>query len=1194
MAILSGDIKLLESAVMADVVEGGGAPTANVIPDGVSNSIFPDISELDRAGGRVNLRKIHLSIQTDDTDTFFGSNVIVAEPFEDPRVSATLFSTESVFDTRAQAASRVESYLNKGAEWAGFLYENHIAGQRVVQLFQRLTDVVPNVGQTLVLVQDEGLGTQKEQYIRVIAVSSVTRTFTYNTDQDYKAAIVTLDISDALRYDFTGSPASRGFSRATNATKLRDTVVADAGTYVGVSPLQLAADLGDFGVKAESVYTQLVPSAQTETPISFAPPYAAAGLPVPGAAAITYTATHNWTTATNFNLAGGCLPGSLTIVTDGITITDDAGSLKTSAGVIGAIDYANGILTLNSGTLSNPKAVTYTPSVSVLRAPQSAKVDVTVESRSQSYVGTIFPIPQPGTLSVSYMAQGRWYVLSDPGNGTLKGLDAGYGAGTFNKNTGAYTVTLGALPDVGSALILTWNAPTQETQQPSTTLKASQTVTVSPPSGKTIQPGSVSLSWTYSGPRTATANAAGVISGDATGTVNVAQGKIEFAPNLLPAVGAQVTINYTAGPKQEDTFSHPSRDGNGKVPVTASLGALVAGSLEVEWNTFTDVTVLGTYTRDQLQAMGVALVDPTQYARDDGAGNIVLNGVTIGTVNYSTGAVLFNPDVVIKIPKPRYSAQNAGFASDGTQRFRLNYSAMEYVNAPSTYPNDTSGYVKIRYNSTGSTSSQSQTVTFTPSFKLVPDVNAQVVAGSVLLYVNGAFNVANPQPWGDNGQGTLREFSTSGWINRGTINYFTGSVELSSWNAGVTNSITRTGCVTTVGENISSEYVFRTGAAPLRPSSLSIQFARATGGTQTVTAAPDGSISATGVSGSVDYETGLVTVRFGTRVTAAGNESQPWYNADFVEEDGKIFKPEPVAASTIRYSAVAYTYLPLDADLLGIDPVRLPTDGRVPIFRAGGFAVVGHTGEITATVTNGQTIDCARVRLSRVRVVGANGAVINTGYTTDLEAGTVSFTNVSGYSQPVTIQHRIEDMAVVSDVQINGQLTFTRPLTHDYPLGSFVSSALIAGDLFARTSLVFDQASWNGTWTDGVVGSAATPTFNNVAYPIAVTNRGALTERWIVRFTGSTSFEVIGEHVGVIAVGNTSTNCAPNNPATGVPYFTIPALGWGTGWATGNVLRFNTIGAGFPVWVVRTIQQGPETVPDDTFTLLVRGDVDTP
>ena len=52
MPILAGDVKLVASQVMDDVAEGGGAPTANVIVDGASNSLFNDISELDRAGGR--------------------------------------------------------------------------------------------------------------------------------------------------------------------------------------------------------------------------------------------------------------------------------------------------------------------------------------------------------------------------------------------------------------------------------------------------------------------------------------------------------------------------------------------------------------------------------------------------------------------------------------------------------------------------------------------------------------------------------------------------------------------------------------------------------------------------------------------------------------------------------------------------------------------------------------------------------------------------------------------------------------------------------------------------------------------------------------------------------------------------------------------------------------------------------------
>ncbi len=215
------------------------------------------------------------------------------------------------------------------------------------------------------------------------------------------------------------------------------------------------------------------------------------------------------------------------------------------------------------------------------------------------------------------------------------------------------------------------------------------------------------------------------------------------------------------------------------------------------------------------------------------------------------------------------------------------------------------------------------------------------------------------------------------------------------------------------------------------------------------------------------------------------------------------------------------------------------------------------------------------------------------------QAGTLTFTDVSGYSQPVTIEHRIEDMAVVRDVQISGEITFTRPLTHDYPLTnpptSFVSSALVAGDLQARVSHLFDQASWNGTsWLNAVSGSAATGTYNDVLAPILVTNKGAVTERWALVFTSTTAFNIVGEHVGVIGSGNTAADCSPINPATGSSYFTVQALGWGIGWSVGNILRINTVGAMTPVWVVRTVQQGPNTGVNHSFTLLARGDVDRP
>lgn len=428
----------------------------------------------------------------------------------------------------------------------------------------------------------------------------------------------------------------------------------------------------------------------------------------------------------------------------------------------------------------------------------------------------------------------------------------------------------------------------------------------------------------------------------------------------------------------------------------------------------------------------------------------------------------------------------------------------------------------------------------------------------------------------------------------GGINYATGEITLSDWAPGATSAVAVTSLLTTTGDHSVPGATFRVPASPVRPGSLQVLGSFAAGGTFNVTANIDGSITAAGVRGAVDYESGVVGLEFGNLVTAAGNEAEIWYDAANVT-GGLIFQPALVLADTLRFNAVSYSYLPLDAELIGLDPVRLPSDGRVPIFRKGGMSVVHHT-DATApqTVANAQTVDLGRTRLSRVRVVGANDLPITTGYSADLDAGTVTFNDIAGYSQPLTIEHRIEDMALVSDAQINGRLSLVSRITHDYPLGSFVSSALIVGDMRARVPLLFDQATWNATFTDVLVGSESLATYNDVLAPIGVANSGAITERWAIRFTNTNAFDVIGEHVGVIATGNTASDLAPINPASGAPYFSLAAIGWGSGWAAGNVLRFNTVGALYPVWIARTIQQGPATAQDDSFTVLVRGDIDRP
>ncbi len=390
--------------------------------------------------------------------------------------------------------------------------------------------------------------------------------------------------------------------------------------------------------------------------------------------------------------------------------------------------------------------------------------------------------------------------------------------------------------------------------------------------------------------------------------------------------------------------------------------------------------------------------------------------------------------------------------------------------------------------------------------------------------------------------------------------------------------------------------VFRTATAPIKTGSFSVLGTMADGTTFNVSADSNGYIDTPRIKGRINYTTGVVKL---VGVTPSAPGGTPLQDLSFLGVPGVTTAyVDLIRQETLRYNATAFTYLPLDADLLGIDPVRLPSDGRVPIFRPGELAVVGNTKTTDpVTVANSSVINCGRVRLSRLRVLDANGHVIQAGYTENLEAGTVTFTNVTGYAQPVRVEHRIEDMGLIRDAQIDGSITFTRPITHHFDGGeSYVSSCLRTGDLKAQVPLVFDQANWdNVTFSDVLIGNPAPATFNVDAYPITVTNAGAFTERWALRFKTNTTFELIGEHVGNLGEFSIlGGNISPINAITGEPYMTIPVAGFGVGWAQGNILRVNTVGAMFPVWMIRTVQQGPESASDYSFTTIVRGDVDNP
>lgn len=1217
MGILAGDIKLVTSQVMDDVPEGGGAPTANIVVDGNSNSIFNDISELDRAGGRVNLRKLHASVRTLDTDGYFGANIIVADPPDDPRVSVSLFSTRDVFDRRQQAVSRLEAYLNAGPEWAGVLYENHITGQRSIQLFQRLNQPAPPIGRTLLIRQNEGLSTVKEQYVRVTRVTVEERTFTYDGDKDYQANVVTCDISDALRFDFTGTPANRGYTRGGSAAIVRDTIVADAATYFSTVPLTDPVAIGDVSAQAASVFTQLVPNSRTETSLVDIRPAASYGfalattprlvevggspfsqririgqenrsfnyvtiltpLPAPGSGRVTFRALGN----------------SYTIVDNG-----DGTLGGESAAGSGTINYLTGAVSVTLSVLPDDRsAVVFYWGENVTFTNRSGALDYRPPefSFSLEHDGII-----PGTLSIEWTSASVLRTATANAAGVISG-DA---TGEINYAAGIVFIRPTHMLDAGGVFDITYDwATIVEELKPGLTPDGTGSVSFS--LANVPVAGSLSLSWlttrevtASSGSSSAAGNTAKTSSAKTSVTM-VAQDRFQTWP----------AVSYSGGA----TGISQGYSGNSGLPVAdiyANNTNYITTRPEVT-STQKSASDSSSYTMASRQTSRTNTT-VAHLVTDNGTGQLF---GTMGTVSYVGQAVVVKviadfsevsyesnyeqasaweslnattePTATAAGPTPPSTTSGGGGSSTmrgggvGSSAFREIYGASTMV---------------VRYR-VGTATPATHNETFEPpgvNIDLTPLTKDYTVPGSVrFTWMGHTF---------EDFEGVLYRGRTevSPGVPAGSIDYYAGVASISDYVVGASPAVvTLNSLWTTKRPPDLANITFNTGLAPIKPSGLVLSVVDATGAQIIATSVLDGTLTGPHTRGQIDYETGLVEVQFGDYVLdsslTAAEKAEWWYDAgDIRTADSRIWRPWPVDANTLRYSYVSFFYLPLDASILGLDPVRLPQDGRVPIFRAGAFAVLGHTGTVgPATVTNGQVINCARTRLSRVRVLDSNGDVIDVGYTANLDTGLVTFNDVSTYSQPITVEHRIEDMAMISDVQIGGRVSFTRQITHDYPVpGSYLSSALIAGDLRARVSLVLDQATWTNVWSDAQIGASATATFNDIAYPITVVNRGALTERWAIIFTNSTAFNVVGEHVGVIASGNTSADCAPLNPATGTPYFTIPAFGWGLGWSTGNVLRFNTVGCFFPVWAVRTIQQGPETVIDDSFSILVRGDVDRP
>lgn len=301
------------------------------------------------------------------------------------------------------------------------------------------------------------------------------------------------------------------------------------------------------------------------------------------------------------------------------------------------------------GGMRTVKLTDYLGTLEVASAAHTNRILITEENQGYSHVFKLIPPPAPNSITVSAVGLGQWATIVDNGLGELSG---GPGSGTVLASTGDLATTWDFLPDYNTFVIATW----ADTGGFVNLLPAGQTLlTAAPPEfALDIAPGSVvngmTVGWLSGGvAKTATANASGVLSGDATGQAVSASGRLYIRPAAMPDAGSNFTITYASRPTVIESFAGISVDvgGYATLPLTSEQ---IPGTAKVRWITARKVSgssgsnLSGTSSSRQVLTLGAGGATATGGAQPN-----VSWRTTLSTTVYTqtTESANSNTEVVV-------------------------------------------------------------------------------------------------------------------------------------------------------------------------------------------------------------------------------------------------------------------------------------------------------------------------------------------------------------------------------------------------------------------------------------------------------------------------------------------------------------------------------------------------------------------
>lgn len=194
--------------------------------------------------------------------------------------------------------------------------------------------------------------------------------------------------------------------------------------------------------------------------------------------------------------------------------------------------------------------------------PHTQRIRIDETNAILTHVFQLSPLPAPGTLVIDYWSLGNRYTLTDDGTGKL----VGSGGGAVSHTTGAGTVTLKAIPDIGSLITLAHGSPASFVN------RSAQGVSIRPPevagivdgaADDALLPGDFVIKYESGGiERTVTDDGAGTLTGDGTGYVDYPSRTYLMRPTHMPDPAAQLVIECDLDTIVTEIFENPTLTGN--------------------------------------------------------------------------------------------------------------------------------------------------------------------------------------------------------------------------------------------------------------------------------------------------------------------------------------------------------------------------------------------------------------------------------------------------------------------------------------------------------------------------------------------------------------------------------------------------------------------------------------------------------